>query len=332
MPLLASSGLPAFEEMRGEGFEVTDSAGDPRLPTVTIGLLNLMPDAALTATDRQFLRLVSTISNEANVAWRPFTVAASHRGPEAREYVGQHYAPVEVIFERSLDALIITGANPAQHVLAREVFWEDLIEVMKWARQANMPVLCSCLATHAALHEFRQIERKRLPVKRWGVYSHDLVASHELLDGLRGPIAVPHSRWYDVDRGQMESAGLTILLDSETGGVLMAADRDGPNVYFQGHPEYEMVSLTKEYIRELGRYHIGERPDYPPMPQDFFDHAATEYLHEYRSRLERAKLRGTPAPELDESTLVPAKQATWNAAGRVIYRNWLRRVIPGLES
>ena len=37
-------------------------------------------------------------------------------------------------------------------------------------------------------------------------------------------------------------------------------------VYFQGHPEYNINSLLKEYKREVMRYFTDQRTDYPPEP------------------------------------------------------------------
>jgi len=69
MPLVAHSGLPAFEFLRREGRDVVlpDDAVRPTLPTLRIGLLNLMPDAALQATERQFLRLIDAYGRSANL-------------------------------------------------------------------------------------------------------------------------------------------------------------------------------------------------------------------------------------------------------------------------
>ncbi len=85
MPLVAHSALPAFSALAAEGTDVArpDEAGDR--PTLRIGLLNLMPDAALLATERQFIRLVATFGDRADLYVHPFTVAAAHRGPAAMQ-------------------------------------------------------------------------------------------------------------------------------------------------------------------------------------------------------------------------------------------------------
>jgi homoserine O-succinyltransferase len=294
---------------------------------VKVGLLNLMPDAALRATDRQFIRLLSTAAEEVDIWVRPFTVAAEHRGDEARAHVSHHYQTFEDVRKAGLDALIVTGANPAQDDLERETFWEGLSDVLDWAVAETTAILCSCLATHAVLQKYRGMRRARLPQKRWGVYDHYVLKDHPLLEGLAEPVEAPHSHWYDVTREGFESVGLTVVLESEEAGVHMAVDDDDFYVFFQGHPEYDLISLLKEYRRELGRYWRKERDDYPPYPEHYFEESARAELEAYRPILEAARESGEQPPRLVEADLLPSRPHTWNQAGKVIYRNWVRRIV-----
>ena len=325
MGLVVDSGLPAFETLRAEGVPLTPSGEASQ--GVRVGLLNLMPDAALRATDRQFIRLLSTAAEEVDIWVRPFTVAAEHRGEEARAHVSRYYHKFEQVREAGLDALIVTGANPAQDDLERETFWEGLSEVLDWAVAETTSILCSCLATHAVLQRYRGMRRARLPQKRWGVYDHYVLKDHPLLEGLEGPVEAPHSHWYDVTREGFESVGLTVVLVSEEAGVHMAVDDDDFYVFFQGHPEYDLISLLKEYRRELARYWRRERDDYPPFPEHYFEETARAELEAYRPILESARARAEQPPRLVEADLLPTRHHTWNRAGKVIYRNWVRRIV-----
>lgn len=327
MSLVVDSSLPAFETMRAEGVPLigSDDAGD--LPSVSVGLLNLMPDAALRATDRQFVRLVSAAADDLDIWVSPFTIAAESRGEEARRHVADYYTSFEHVRSSGLDALIVTGANPAQDDLERESFWGGLGDVLDWATGATQSVMCSCLATHAVLQKYRGMRRTRLPQKRWGVYSHYVLKDHQLLDGLAGPVEAPHSHWYDVTREEFESVGFTVVLESEEAGVHMAVDDDDFYVFFQGHPEYDLISLLKEYRRELARFWRAERDDYPPVPEHYFDADALSRLEEYRPILVKAKADGVEPPRLVEEDLLPTATHTWNQDGQVIYRNWLLRLV-----
>lgn len=331
MALVANSGLPAFETMREEGVPLVAPEGAGGRPGVSVGLLNLMPDAALRATDRQFIRLLAAGADELDIWVHPFTVAAEHRGMQARRHVAEHYTTFSDVVDRGLDALIVTGANPARDDLERETFWVGLEEVLDWATASTRSILCSCLATHAVLQKYRGLRRTRLAQKRWGVYSHYVLKDHPLLEGLDVRVEAPHSHWYDVTREEFESVGMTVILESEEAGVHMAVDEDDFYVFFQGHPEYDLISLLKEYRRELGHYWRGERDDYPPVPEHYFGEAALEELAAYRPILESARTEGRQPPRLDEGELLPKDTHSWNEEGKVIYRNWLRH-LAGLAS
>lgn len=325
MPVVPNSDLPAFERLAEEGVAI--GPADPDLNDLHVGLLNLMPDAALAATDRQFIRLVSGYADDANLYIHPFTLAAGHRGLEAQAYVSNHYATFDDIRAGTLDALIITGANPAHFELSDEAFWPDLTQVIDWADDSVHSVLCSCLATHAVLEHQGVLKRSKLDEKRWGVYQHlDQVGSSPLLDGVDGPVESPHSHWFDMTQDELEDAGVAVLLVSPEAGVHMATSADGISyVFFQGHPEYDDISLLKEYKREIGRFFNGER-DYPDPPEHYFDDSVADALNAYRKDVEAALAAGEDIPEMPEADLMDRGRPDWFKQGQQIYSNWLGEV------
>ena len=155
-----------------------------------------------------------------------------------------------------------------------EPFYQPLTEVIGWASENVTSVLCSCLSTHALMKFLHRIDRRPLPRKQWGVYSHRVVAPrHPLLRGINTRFDVPHSRYNAITREQFEEAGLTILIESAEAGVHAAVSDDQfRRVYFQGHPEYDANSLLKEYKREVLRHFNGER-DLPPFPEHYISDA-----------------------------------------------------------
>ncbi|MEW8584510.1 MAG: homoserine O-succinyltransferase, partial [Candidatus Thiodiazotropha sp.] len=60
MPLVAHTELPTFNRLRQEGQNVLspERATHQHIRELHIGLLNMMPDSAIEATERQFFRLV----------------------------------------------------------------------------------------------------------------------------------------------------------------------------------------------------------------------------------------------------------------------------------
>ncbi|MGB7859548.1 MAG: homoserine O-succinyltransferase, partial [Acidimicrobiia bacterium] len=323
MPIVPHSALPAFARLAQEGRDVAGPTSG--LPTIRIGLVNLMPDAALAATDRQFIRLLSGFVAEANIEVHPFTLASEHRSSEARSYISSYYTKQPQIEEVGVDALIITGANPTHFELSDEPFWEELTRLIDWAEEDVGSTLCSCLATHAVVEHWGTAKRTRLPQKRWGVYQHELVSDHSLLDGIEPPIEAPHSHHFDLSANQMKDAGVNVVVSGLEAGVHMATSDDGYSyVFFQGHPEYDDISLLKEYKREVLRYQAGDREVYPPMPANYFDNDARGVLEEHRRLVEAARASSSSPPEFPENAAARRWDPVWHAQGRLIYANWLK--------
>jgi homoserine O-succinyltransferase len=330
MPLVANTGLPTFDRLRLEGETVVgrDAALKQEIRELHIGLLNMMPDAALEATERQFFRLVGESNQIAQFYMHPFTLKELKRGPEGAAHVERYYDSFDNIKRDGLDALIITGANVTQPDLSKEPFWEPLIEVIDWAYANVTSTLCSCLATHAVM-QFRYGQKRRhMGFKRWGVYPHRVLdRRHPLVGDVNTRFDVPHSRFNDVSRAQFEAAGLHVLAESETAGVHLATSEDRFRiVFFQGHPEYDTVSLFKEYKREVTLFTKGLRPDYPPFVENYFTLQTQSILDEHRERVVAAKQRGDTPPDLPESMIAASLDNTWHDTAEAVINNWIGKV------
>jgi homoserine O-succinyltransferase len=327
MPLVQHSDLPTFSRLREHGHEVLtlDRAIHQDIRELHIGFLNMMPDAALQATERQFIRLVGGCNRIAQFFVYPFSLPGLTREPEALEYIDRYYSRFEDLQRQGLDALIVTGANVANPSLDREPFWDPLMAVVDWARGHVASTLCSCLATHAMLKRFYGIERQPLPEKRWGVYSHrTCVPDHPLLREINSRFDVPHSRYNDISRAQLEAAGLTVLAESVEGGVHMAVSPDQFRlIFFQGHPEYDTNSLLKEYKREVFRYLNGELPEPPPHPQHYFSASAAEAADRYVREAERALREDRDRPDDLDAAIETELDNTWGDTAKAIVNNWL---------
>lgn len=326
MPIIAHSLLPAFDALRREGVAIVDpGARSQGLRDVRIGLLNLMPDAALQATERQFMRLVSAYADSANLFVIPFAVRADYRADVATAHIETFYSTFDVLRDAGLDALIITGANPAADDITTEAFWEPMIDVIEWGRTNVKSVLCSCLATHAVMHHYHATPRTELPDRQWGVYPHDiLVPEHPWLRGVESPVFAPHSHRYAVTREEMERVGVKVLADSAEAGVHLAVgEQDSNFVLFQGHPEYDAISLLKEYKREVQRFLTGSRQTYPRFPEHYFDADAKRLLDIYQHQVTESDFEQETIPPFPEDELSGARTNTWRTAGMQIYANWL---------
>jgi len=330
MPLVANIPLPAFDRLRQEGQTVlpADVALRQDIRELHVGLLNMMPDAALAATERQFFRLVGESNQIAQFYVHPFTLRELPRGEKARAHIDHFYETFDQIKAGGLDALIITGANVEGTELSEQPFWAPLIEVIDWAHENVTSTLCSCLATHAVM-EFRYGQKRRpLGFKRWGVYSHRVLQpQHPLVAGVNTRFDVPHSRFNEIFAEQFDAAGCRVLVESAEAGVHLAVSEDLFRlVFFQGHPEYDVISLLKEYKREVALFAAGRREEYPPLVDNYFPAQAAAILEEHRQQVEAARASGSEMPEFPEALIAGYLDNTWHDSAEAVINNWIGTV------
>ena len=323
MTLVAHSDLPSFRQLQDEGHDLltAERARKQDIRELHIGFLNMMPDAALQATERQFIRLVGSCNRIAQFYVYPFSLQELDRSAPTREYVDRYYSHFDDLRAQGLDALIITGANVANPNLKEEPFWEPLIEVAEWAHDNVASTLCSCLATHSLVKHFYGIDRQPLGGKRWGVFSHRRsVSAHPLIRDINTRFDVPHSRYNEISRQQLEAAGLHVLVESDEGGVHLAVSPDQARVvFFQGHPEYDRNSLLKEYKREVHRYADGLRDAVPPYPQHYFSPAAHKLIDAVQDDPDQLI-------RVIENDVEAHLNNTWGDTAKSIVNNWLGMV------
>ena len=330
MPLVAHTELPTFQRLIAEGEEILNPsrANHQHIRELHIGLLNMMPDTALEATERQFFRLVGACNQIAQFHIHPFTIDGLERGEQAQRHIALYYESFEQIKKDGLDALIISGANVTQADLSKENFWQPLTEVFDWAKHNVTSTLCSCLATHALIEYCYGIKRQPQSQKRWGVFSHKVLdRSHPLVAEINTRFDVPHSRFNEIFQQEMEANGLTILAASADAGVHLAVSTDGFRaVFFQGHPEYDDISLLKEYKREVLRYYHRQRESYPPFPENYFNPAAIEVLDVYQQHVKQARANQQPLNAFPEKLLLNEVDNTWKDTAKAVFNNWLGKV------
>ncbi|HFD12421.1 MAG TPA: homoserine O-succinyltransferase [Crenotrichaceae bacterium] len=330
MPLVAHTDLPTFDRLRLEGHRILeqDYALHQDIRELHIGLLNMMPDAALEATERQFLRLVGGCNQIAQFHIHLFTIDGIERGSEAQTHIERYYETFDEIKQQGLDGLIVSGANVTHAHLQDEVFWKPLSEVFEWAKNNVTSILCSCLASHALIQYCYGIVRTHHQHKTWGVFPHYVVdRSHPLVSNINTRFDVIHSRFNSIERVDLERAGLRVLVESKEIGVHLAVSPDRFRmVFFQGHPEYDVVSLMKEYKRETIAWFQGLREDYPPYPDNYFSAQAIALLDNYANQTQLAKKHGAVQPAFPESEIIQYLDNTWRDTAKAVFNNWLGQI------
>ena len=307
--------MPLTIEERGER--------RPQDGAIVVALVNNMPDAALEATERQFGSLLGAAAASLPVRLLRTWLPQVPRGKQALERIARSYIPLEALMAEPPDALIVTGMEPREPTLEAEPYWASMVRLVQWAQRHTASSIWSCLAAHAAAQALAGVRRRRLPEKCFGIFEHTLLREHPLLREVSSPLATPHSRWNELPVEQLQAAGFEVLSASrESGADLFVRGGRGLLVCFQGHPEYEPVTLLKEYRRDVGRFLRGEQADWPTLPQSYFCEPGLEALARYRREVEATR---DPARFVDFPTesLAAGLRAPWRRAAVSLYRNWL---------
>jgi homoserine O-succinyltransferase len=150
---------------------------------------------------------------------------------------------------------------------------------------------------------------------------------HPLVSDVNTLFDVPHSRFNEISHDQFHAAGLQVLAESEEAGVHLAVSEDGFRiVFFQGHPEYDTVSLLKEYKREVGRFATARRKDYPPFPQNYIGLKDRAILGEHRDRVLSALDHGREPPSFPEERVAASLDNTWHDTAEGVVGNWMGKI------
>jgi homoserine O-succinyltransferase len=289
-----------------------------------IGLINNMSDAALMTTERQLFDLLGAAAGKLLVRLHFYAMEATPRSDWGRDYVRRYYRGTDDLLNRSLDGVIVTGAEPRAASLTEEPYWSTFVQIIDWARENTVSSVYSCLAVHGAVLHIDGVERHKLPAKCIGVFAQTKTTDHPLMHDVPATFRTPHARWNEVQEAALAGCGYSVLTRSADAGVdcFVKQQKKSLFVNFQGHPEYDAQSLLGEYRRDMGRFLRGESEVCPTIPRGYFDTEAEEILTAYRRKAlsDRhpeffADFPGQVAKDL---------RNVWHPSARRIYRNWLQ--------
>ncbi len=298
--------------------------------SVTVALVNNMPDSAFVDTENQF-RTAAVAADTGGVEFDLYTIKEIPRSEKIATVIDSRYRGLDELWTRPPDALIVTGTEPTQPQLRFEPYWPYLARLIEWAAGHVRTTLLSCMASHASILLFDGIERVPRASKCSGVFGGVVEDSFDpLTSGLPPVVPVPHSRLNDVPKAALVDAGYRIVVGSGSSNVgwsVAAREQRGSLlVLCQGHPEYGTLSLFREYRRDVRRALFGRGAvPYPRLPEGYLGPEAVERLTDFASRAQapwadpREQWARFPFDEL-----APSVENTWAGASAILYRNWLR--------
>ncbi|MEM6740807.1 MAG: homoserine O-succinyltransferase [Pseudomonadota bacterium] len=280
MPITLPETLPAYRVLQSEGVMVmgADRAARQDIRPLRIGLLNLMPKKIQTET--QFARLVGSTPLQIDLSLIRMTdhetknTAAAHMAAFYRPF-----ADVQARGEK-LDGLIITGA-PIEHLPYEEVtYWDELRRVFDWTQTHVHSTFGVCWGGMAMAYHFHGLPKHMLNAKAFGCFRHaNRAPASPYLNGFSDDCVVPVSRWTEMRRAEIESAGLHVLLDSAEVGPCLVEDATRRALYIYNHLEYDSGTLKEEYDRDV---EAGEPIN---VPANYYpdDDPARDPLNRWRS-------------------------------------------------
>jgi homoserine O-succinyltransferase len=147
------------------------------------------------------------------------------------------------------------------------------------------------------------------------------VSDHWLTKDVTSPLKIAHSRVNELRASDLAKRSYQLLTESPEAGVdIFAKQFSSRFIFFQGHPEYDALSLQREYLRDITRFLGGERDSFPAFPHGYFDSETEHKLAGFRKRAS-AERKLPPSAELPNLRL--RKDIAAGAAATAIFGNWL---------
>ncbi len=253
MPIKVANDLPARKLLVEENIFVMDEnrATTQDIRPLSIAILNLMP--LKEDTELQLMRSLSNTPLQIDIT---FLTTASYTGKNtAKNHLDQFYLTFEDVKNRRFDGLIITGAPVEQMEFTEVAYWDELTQIMEWSKTHVTSTFHICWGAQAALFYHYGIRKIPLEHKMFGLFRHRVMNRREpLVRGFDDEFYMPHSRHTTVNPEDIRrNPELTIMAESDEAGVLLVMAKEGRQIFVLGHPEYDRVTLDKEYKRDLAK-------------------------------------------------------------------------------
>ncbi len=289
MPIKTQSDLPAKEILEKENIFVMDEkrAVHQDIRAIEIGILNLMP--LKEETELQLLRSLSNTPLQVDVTF--ITVSTHEFKNTSMSHLKKFYETFSDVKHRFFDGLIITGAPIEQMEYEDVDYWGEICEIFEWTKTHVTSTLHLCWGAQAGLYYHYGLKKYLLPKKMFGVYEHRVMNRKvPLVRGFDDCFMAPHSRHTEVRAEDIRRVQeLTILAESRDAGVFLAVADEGRKIFVMGHPEYDRMTLDKEYQRDKNK-------GLPiALPVNYYPN--------------------------DDDTAKPKLQ--WRSHGNILYSNWL---------
>ena len=266
MPIRIDNELPAKQRLEIENiFVMSNMRADTQdIRPLKILILNLMPTKLETET--QLLRLLSNSPLQVDVE---FLQVATHEAKNvSKSHMDKFYETYDDVKNKKYDGMIITGAPVEQMEFEEVDYWDELCKIMEWSKTNVYSTFHICWGAQAGLYYHYGIPKHLRKEKLSGVYTQKALDKRvPLLRSFDDYFKCPHSRYTEVwEEDILKHPELRILAKSDEAGVFLVMNQDGSQIFVQGHPEYDRMTLNNEYHRDLNK---GLNP---ALPVHYYEH------------------------------------------------------------
>ncbi len=183
-------------------------------------------------------------------------------------HLNKFYVTFPEIRKKHFDGMIITGA-PVENMEFEEVnYWDELTKIMEWSKTHVTSTMHLCWGAQARL--ILSLRNPEAPDEKEAfryLYPEGAGQAGSAPESFDDYFKCPHSRYTEVrEEAILKHPELRILAKSDEAGVFLVMNQDGSQIFVQGHPEYDRMTLNNEYHRDLNK---GLNP---ALPLHYYEH------------------------------------------------------------
>lgn len=241
------------------------------LPSVKIGILNIMP--TLEDTERQLMVALDNAVVQVELDF--IYLDTKNTDEEKNAYYKKYYHSFSEIKDKYYDGIIVTGA-PLEHIPYNNIdYIEELKDFFKYTKTNVGSTIFLCWASQFGMQYFYGVNRKNLEEKLSGLYEHYILKETDLVKGFDDLFFIPQSRYCSlIEQDIMVRDDLILTSKSNESGPYIVESRDGSKIFLTGHAEYDLLTLDKEYKRDINKgldilppknYYKDDNPDNTPI-------------------------------------------------------------------
>ncbi len=227
-----------------------------------IGILNIMPQAE--TYEFNVLQPLGRTLVQIEPIWIRLKSHA-YNSTDKKHLFNLYVTFEEAVSDEQLDGLILTGAPIEAKEFDEITYWEEVTEILAYARK-NIPSTLGICWGGLALAKVLGIDKQPCREKLFGLFeTRNIDREHRITGTLDDVFWCPQSRHSFIPDRVLEDAShrglVNLLAHSDGAGYVIFESSDHRLLVHLGHPEYDTQRLVEEYIRDRDKGRVDvDRP------------------------------------------------------------------------